>query len=77
MKNGTIDSKKINIPDIKESDLIKARILTKKDRAVKILGDGKLKSIINISISYASKSAKDKIAKIGGSVNLTVKEKSK
>tara|TARA_Y100000590_G_C15657410_1_gene991194 strand:- start:573 stop:1043 length:471 start_codon:yes stop_codon:yes gene_type:complete len=72
-----IDSKKINIPDIKESDLIKARILTKKDRAVKILGDGKLKSTINISISYASKSAKDKITKIGGSVNLTVKEKSK
>ena len=72
-----IDSKKIKIPDIKESDLINARILEKKGGAIKILGEGELKSIINISISYASKSAKDKITKIGGSINLTVKEKAK
>ena len=32
---------------------------------------------INISISYASKSAKDKVAKLGGSINLTIKEKAK
>ena len=63
--------------DIKESDLINARILEKKGGAIKILGEGELKSIINISISYASKSAKDKITKIGGSINLTVKEKAK
>ena len=42
-----IDSKKIKIPDIKESDLINARILEKKGGAIKILGDGNLKSIIN------------------------------
>jgi len=72
-----IDSKRIKLPDIKENDLISAEILTKKGGAAKILGDGDLKSVINLTISYASKSAKDKIIKLGGSINLTIKDKAK
>ncbi len=66
-----IDSKKINIPEITEKDLIKANILKKSGGSAKVLGNGNLKSVINLSISFASKSAIEKIKTIGGSVNLT------
>jgi len=72
-----IINKKINLPDIKEDDLIKASIVRKSGGFVKILGDGDFKSVVNLSISYASKSAIDKIKKLGGSVNLTLKDKIK
>ena len=72
-----IINKKINLPDIKEDDLIKASIVRKSGGFVKILGDGDFKSVVNLSISYASKSAIDKIKKLGGSVNLVLKDKIK
>ena len=66
-----INMKKILIKDIKEEDLIKANIIKKSGGLAKILGNGELKSVINISVSYASKSAIEKIKNIGGTINLT------
>ena len=70
-----IDEKKINIPDIDEKDLISAKILKKSTGFAKILGTGDIKSPINLSISYASKTAIEKIKKMGGSINITKKNK--
>jgi len=45
-------------------------LIRKKTLPVKILGNGKLESKINIKIDACSKSAKEKIEKMGGSITL-------
>lgn len=59
-------SKKITKEILLEKGLIK-----KKNIPVKILGDGELKSKLNIEVDAISKSAKDKIEKLGGTVSLS------
>ena len=66
-----IDNKKINLPEIKEEDLIKAKILNKSKGKAKLLSNGDLKTVINLSISYASKKAVEKIEKAGGTIKIT------
>lgn len=70
----------VNIKDLekldKESEITKEILLSngliKNSRLpVKILGDGELKSKINVKIDFISKSAKEKIEKLGGSVTLS------
>ncbi len=70
-----LNNKKITSKDINEEDLIKLNITKKNKGNVKLLGDGEIKSPINFSVSYASKSAISKIEKIGGSIKILVNNK--
>ena len=64
-----IDSKKINIENtINIEELKKNNLIKKKSNSIKVLGNGELKDKIKIETNLISKSAKDKIEKIGGSI---------
>ncbi|MFA6296619.1 MAG: 50S ribosomal protein L15 [Patescibacteria group bacterium] len=65
--NDTIDKKAMS-----EAGLIKSAKMQ-----VKILGDGDLKKKLNVSADYFSKSAKEKIEKVGGSIKVIEKKKIK
>ena len=66
-----IDKKNIKTKDILDSDvLIKLKIINKNSNKLKILGSGDIKEKINIKADLASKSAIDKLEKIGGSLQL-------
>ena len=72
-----IDSKIIKTKNIAKEDLFKAKIIKKINGNIKLLGDGNIKSAINISVNYASKSAIAKIEKLGGSVQVNSEIKDK
>jgi large subunit ribosomal protein L15 len=66
-----IDKKKININDIVNADLLKKlKIINKNSIKLKILGTGEIKDKVNIEANLASKSAVEKLEKIGGSIQL-------
>ena len=66
-----IDKKRINTSDILNSDLLKKlKIINKNSTKLKILGNGKIKDKVNIQANLASKSAVEKLEKIGGSIQL-------
>jgi large subunit ribosomal protein L15 len=65
IKNGKINASEIN-PEI----LFKSGIISKKNNPLKILGEGELKSKINISAHSFSKTAKEKIEAIGGQIKI-------
>mgnify|MGYP001416099323 CR=1 FL=1 len=66
-----IDTKKIdNNSKIDLDSLKKANIINKFYRKIKILGFGDIKSKINVSADFISKSAKEKLEKAGGTLNL-------
>ena len=66
-----IDKKNINTSDILNSDLLKKLSLINKNSVkLKILGSGEIKDKINIEADLASKSAVEKLEKIGGSIQL-------
>ena len=52
------------------SNLQKFKIINKKYKKLKLLGSGELKDKLNIEVNAISKSAKEKIEKIGGKVTL-------
>ena len=53
------------------SDLLKKlKIINKNSSKLKILGKGEIKNKINIEANLASKSAVEKLEKIGGSIQL-------
>ena len=56
---------KINLSNLKKSKLI-----NKKYKKLKLLGDGELKLKLDIEVNFISKSAKEKIEKLGGKVTL-------
>jgi large subunit ribosomal protein L15 len=58
--------------DLKE--LIQKKIVGKKYEKLKILGNGEIKDKVNFSINFASKQAKDKIEKVGGTLNILKKK---
>jgi large subunit ribosomal protein L15 len=58
--------------DLKE--LIEKKIIGKKYEKLKILGNGEIKDKVNFSINFASKQAKDKIEKAGGTLNILKKK---
>ena len=64
-KQKTILNNKINI-----SNLQKSKFINKKYRKLKLLGSGDLKQKLDIEVNSISKSAKDKIEKLGGKVTL-------
>ena len=66
-----IDKKNIKTSDILNSDLLKKlKLINKNSIKLKILGSGIIKDKINIEADLASKSAVEKLEKIGGSIKL-------
>ena len=66
-----IDKKTIDTKDVLNSDLLKKlKIINKNSSKLKILGTGEIKDKINIEANLASKSAVEKLEKIGGSIQL-------
>ena len=66
-----IDKKNIKSGDILNSDLLKKlKLINKNSKKLKILGSGEIKNKINIEADLASKSAVEKLEKIGGSIQL-------
>ena len=64
-----IDKKTINSSDTIDSKLLKKlKIINKNSQKLKILGTGEIKVKINIEADLISKSAKEKLEKIGGSI---------
>ena len=66
-----IQNKKIlSDKEINLSDLQKSKIVSKKYNKLKLLGSGELKEKFDIKLNFISKSAKNKIEKLGGKVSL-------
>ena len=53
--------------------MIKAKILSKSYRKIKVLGSGEIKFKINLNVDYISRSAEDKLKKAGGTISLKKK----
>ena len=70
LNNKRISTKdEFNLKSFKEK-----KIINKKYNFLKILGSGEIKNKIKISTNFISKSAKDKIEKAGGSINILEKK---
>ena len=66
-----IDKKSIKMSDtINTSLLKKLKLINKNSIKLKILGSGEIKNKINIEADLASKSAVEKLEKVGGSIQL-------
>jgi large subunit ribosomal protein L15 len=66
-----IDKKTIKSNDVLNAVLLKKlKIINKNKNKLKILGTGEIKDKINIEANLASKSAIEKLEKIGGSIQL-------
>ena len=66
-----IDKKEINPNEVLNTELLKKyKIINKNSQKLKILGSGEVKDKINIEADLASKSAIEKLEKIGGSIQL-------
>ena len=66
-----IESKKIKSTDKIDLDLLKKlKLINKNTVKIKILGSGEIKEKIRIHTDLISKSAKEKIDKIGGTIQL-------
>ena len=69
-----IDQKTINSNEKINSDLLKKlKIINKNSQKLKILGNGDIKAKINIEADLISKSAKKKLEKVGGSIQIKKK----
>ena len=66
-----ISKKKILLnTKINLSNLQKSKLINNKYRKLKLLGSGDIKEKFDVEVNYISKSAKEKIEKSGGKVNL-------
>ena len=66
-----IDKKTIDTSSVINTSLLKKlRLINKNSIKLKILGTGEIKKKINIEADLASKSAQEKLEKIGGSIQL-------
>ena len=66
-----IDKKSIKTSEILNSHLLKKlKLINKNSHKLKILGSGKIKDKINIEADLASRSAVNKLEKIGGSIQI-------
>ena len=66
-----IDKKNINANEVLNAEqLKKLKLINKNSKKLKILGSGEVKDKINIEADLASKSAIEKLEKIGGSIQL-------
>jgi len=65
-----LDNKKITSEKIDINVLKKLNLINKNYKKIKILGNGELKNKIDLHADFISKSAKDKIANVGGTINI-------
>ena len=66
-----IDKKSIGTKEIINSELLrKLKLINKRYTKLKILGSGEIKDKVNIETDLASKSAIEKLEKIGGSIQI-------
>tara|TARA_B100001057_G_scaffold395729_1_gene405318 strand:- start:12 stop:464 length:453 start_codon:yes stop_codon:yes gene_type:complete len=66
-----IDKKNITTKETLNSDLLKKlKLINKNSVKLKILGSGEIKEKINIEADLASKSAIEKLEKLGGSIQI-------
>ena len=66
-----LDKKSIKSNDLINSELLKKlKLINKNSKKLKILGTGEIKDKIDIEADLASKSAIEKLEKIGGSIQL-------
>jgi large subunit ribosomal protein L15 len=66
-----IDKKSVKTSEILNSNLLKKlKLINKRSSKLKILGSGVIKDKINIEADLASKSAVNKLEKIGGSIQI-------
>ena len=71
-----IKNKKIRAQEeINIKNLIEKKLINKNYKKLKILGNGEINEKLKIKVDFISKSAKSKIEKVGGIINL-LKEKS-
>jgi len=69
-----IENKKINQDSKIDIEVLKkAKIINKSYNKIKILGSGEIKEKININVDFISKSAKEKLEKIGSTISLKQK----
>ena len=69
-----IDQKKINANEtINTKLLVKLKLISKNSEKLKILGTGEIKDKINIEADLISKSAREKLEKVGGAIQLKKK----
>ena len=69
-----LDAKRINLDTKIDLDLLKkANIVGKSYQKIKILGSGEIKDKIDVNVDFFSKSAEEKLKKIGGSITLNKK----
>ncbi len=69
-----IENKRINSANqINLETLKKAKIVSKTYNKIKILGSGEIKEKVDLNIDYISKSAIEKLKKVGGTINLKKK----
>ena len=64
------DNKSISENKINLETLQKAKIINKKYKKLKLLGAGDIDKKFDIDVNFVSSSAKEKIEKLGGKVNL-------
>jgi len=68
-----LDNKRINLDDKISLDILKkSKIINKKFSKFKLLGNGEIKNKLNIEVDFISKSAKEKLEKIGSSITLKI-----
>ena len=69
-----IDKKKIDIKETINIELLKKlKLINKNNEKLKILGTGEIKNKINIEADLISKSAQEKLEKVGGAIKLKKK----
>tara|TARA_Y100000817_G_scaffold309667_1_gene299157 strand:+ start:542 stop:997 length:456 start_codon:yes stop_codon:yes gene_type:complete len=69
-----IDKKKLNLNDTINLEILKKfKIINKNSKKLKILGNGEIKQKINIQADLISKSAVEKLNKVGGSIQINKK----
>ena len=66
-----IDAKKINNSEVIDLNLLKKlKLVNKKIKKLKILGNGQIKDKINLEVDFISKSVKDKLSKNGSTIKI-------
>ena len=70
-----IETKKINIDSQINIDFLKKnKIISKSFNKIKVLGSGEIKDKIDLNVDFISKSAKEKLEKVGGVISLKNKD---
>ena len=65
-KQKNLINQKINLSNLK-----KLKLINNKYTKLKLLGDGEIKEKFDIEVNYISKSAKEKVEKLGGKITFT------